>query len=45
MNFAQLKAFQTVANNGSITGAAHMLHVKSAVGFQTPQEFKRRITG
>ncbi len=27
MNFAQLKAFQAVANNGSITGAAHMLHV------------------
>jgi DNA-binding transcriptional LysR family regulator len=27
MNFVQLKAFQAVANNGSITGAAHMLHV------------------
>jgi len=27
MNFAQLKAFQAVANNGSITGAAQMLHV------------------
>jgi len=27
MNFAQLKAFQAVANNGSITGAAQLLHV------------------
>ena len=27
MNLTQLKAFQAVANNGSITGAAHMLHV------------------
>ncbi|MGH7768205.1 MAG: LysR family transcriptional regulator [Candidatus Binatia bacterium] len=27
MNFAQLKAFQAVANNGSITRAAQLLHV------------------
>ena len=27
MNLTQLKAFQAVASNGSITGAAHMLHV------------------
>ena len=27
MNFTQLKAFQAVANNGSITKAAHLLHV------------------
>ncbi|MGH7796276.1 MAG: LysR family transcriptional regulator [Candidatus Binatia bacterium] len=27
MNFAQLKAFQAVANNGSITKAAQLLHV------------------
>ena len=27
MNFAQLKTFQAVAKNGSITGAAQILHI------------------